>query len=130
MAIVVLFLVIGIIYFQIIKRGVVSVLVYDRGRGDYIEKLFYCYNDTTSVIINLQKEIKISHSRTRECRKTAEINGRLCVQKQCKISYEMENCVNACQNQAFINIHCDAEDNQLDALRKELYATVQKNCVE
>ena len=108
----------------------VKVLVYDRGQGDYIEKLFYCYNDTTNTITNLQNEIKISYSQTRECRKIATANGGLCVQAQCKISPEMENCVNACQNEAFINIHCDDKDNYLDKLRKELYATVQKNCIE
>ena len=126
----ILILVIGIIGFQIIKKNIASVLVYDHDHADYIEKMFYCYNDTTNKIINLQSKIKISHSQTRECRKIAEVNGRLCVQEQCKIISDMEFCVNACQNGAFINIHCDDKDNQLDALRKDLYLTVGKNCKE
>lgn len=113
-----------------LKIHKLTVLVYDRGRGDYIEKMFYCYNDTTDKIINLQSKLKISHSQTRECRKIAEVNGRLCVQDKCKIISDMEFCVNACQNEAFINIHCDDKDSQLDALRKDLYSTVEKNCKE
>lgn len=112
------------------KRDAVLVLVYDRDLSDYKEKLFYCNTDVTNLIGDLQSEIKISYSQTRKCGEDATAIGESCFHAQCKIRSEMENCVNVCQNEAYINLHCVDEDNRLDSLRKKLYSTVQKNCIE